>query len=83
MDLATEFGLALDSKLARLSDQGEVDRVVAAVLRPDPKAVLQLAVRLHDIETLSVPWILDFAQTMDGSSLRFLRRTWEAGGGTE
>lgn len=83
MDLVTEFGLSLESTLMRIEDRSEAKRVVESLLQPDPEATLQLAVRLHDIETVSVPWILDYAQTMSGSSLRFLSKTWSEGGGTQ
>ena len=82
MDLATEFGLSLNNTLMRMEDHGERCHVAASLLLPDPEATLQLAMRLHDIETVAVPWIQDYAQTMRGDQ-RFLHETYREGGGTE
>lgn len=41
-------------------------------------ATLKDAVTLKALDTLHVSWILDYAQTMDGSSLRFLCEHWHA-----
>jgi hypothetical protein len=83
MDVATELGLCLDVKQSRIEDRKEVKEAVQALLQPDPLATLSLAVRMHDIETVGVPWILDFSQTMDGNSLLFMGEAWAEGGGTE
>ena len=83
MDVATELGLCVDVKLSRIDDRKEEKVAVQALLQPSPLAILELAVQLHDIETVSVPWILDYVRTMDGRSLRFLSETWHEGGGTE
>eukprot|EP01046_Picozoa_sp_COSAG06_P012652 COSAG06_NODE_749_length_12615_cov_35.521333_11_plen_994_part_00 len=82
MDVATECGLNLDAKLSRIEDRTVAKGAAQALLQPEPLETLKIAVRLHDIETVSVPWILDFVQTMDGNSLRFMNETWSEGGGT-
>ena len=81
MDLATEFALQVDSKVSQLDDAHDVRQVTVSLLQPNPEHVLMAAVRLHDIDTISVPWVLDCVHMLSGSSLLSLAEIHvEAGG---
>jgi hypothetical protein len=72
------FARSLDIKLAQM-DRGEAKAVALSLLQPNPQAALSAAVMLHDIETLSVPWISDCLENMKGGSLLFIMESWETG----
>ena len=53
----------------------ETLEVMASLLQPDPQDVMQAIVTLHDIDTVSVPWLLAYTDMVNAQDLQSLRAT--------